>query len=118
MIPLFQQIGAAAALPEIVLAVLAMILLMEGVFSKKVTPSAIRVAAIASFIVVAGMIVWKSGTGTVTAFGGAFVADPFARFMKVLALLGSAVALAMSGRYLARTKMDSNEYPVLIMLAR
>ncbi len=117
MIPLFQQIGAAAALPEIVLAVLAMILLMEGVFSKSITPGAIRVAAIAAFIVVAGMIVWKSGTGTVTAFGGAFVADPFARFMKVLALLGSAVALAMSGRFLARTKMDSNEYPVLIMLA-
>ena len=103
MIPLFQQIGAAAALPEIVLAVLAMILLMEGVFSKSITPGAIRVAAIAAFIVVAGMIVWKSGTGTVTAFGGAFVADPFARFMKVLALLGSAVALAMSGRFLART---------------
>jgi NADH-quinone oxidoreductase subunit N len=117
MIPLFQQIGAAAALPEIVLAVLAMILLMEGVFSKKITTGAIRVAAIAAFIVVAGMIVWKSGTGTVTAFGGAFVADPFARFMKVLALLGSAVTLAMSGRFLARTKMDSNEYPVLIMLA-
>jgi NADH-quinone oxidoreductase subunit N len=117
MIPLFQQIGAAAALPEIVLAVLAMILLMEGVFSKKITTGAIRVAAIAAFIVVAGMIVWKSGTGTVTAFGGAFVADPFARFMKVLALLGSAVTLAMSGRFLALTKMDSNEYPVLIMLA-
>ncbi|MDE2447126.1 MAG: NADH-quinone oxidoreductase subunit NuoN [Alphaproteobacteria bacterium] len=117
MIPLFQQIGAAAALPEIILAVLAMILLMEGVFSKKVTTGAIRVAAIAAFVVVAGLIVWKSGTGTVTAFGSAFVADPFARFMKVLALLGAAVTVAMSGRYLARNNMDSNEYPVLIMLA-
>ncbi len=114
---IFQQIGAAAALPEIALAVLAMIVLLEGVFSKRVTPSAIRAAAIAAFIVVALMIVWKSGSGTVTAFGGAFIADPFARMMKVLALTGSAITLAMSGKYLARTNMDSNEYPVLIMLA-
>ena len=117
MIPLFQQIGAAAALPEIVLAILAMVVLMEGVFSKTVTTGAIRVAAIVAFAVVAALVVWKTGTGSVTAFGDAFVADPFARFMKVLALLGSAVTIAMSGRFLARTKMDSNEYPVLIMLA-
>jgi NADH-quinone oxidoreductase subunit N len=45
------------------------------------------------------------------------VVDDFARFMKVLALIGSAVTLIMSGRYLLRTKMDSEEYPVLIMLA-
>jgi NADH-quinone oxidoreductase subunit N len=117
MTPFFQQIGAAAALPEIILAILAMVLLMEGVFSTRVTPSAIRWAAVAAFIVIAALVVWKTGQGRVYAFGEAFVVDNFARFMKVLALLGSAVTLAMSGRYLARTKMDSNEYPVLIMLA-
>jgi NADH-quinone oxidoreductase subunit N len=117
MTPFFQQIGAAAALPEIILAILAMVLLMEGVFSSRVTPSAIRWAAVAAFIVVAALVVWKTGESKVYAFGEAIVVDNFARFMKVLALLGSAVTLAMSGRYLARTKMDSNEYPVLIMLA-
>jgi NADH-quinone oxidoreductase subunit N len=117
MIPFFQSIGAAAALPEIVLAILAMVLLLEGVFSKKVTTSAIRWAAVAGFIVVAGLIVWKTGEGRVYGFDGAYVVDNFARFMKVLALLGAAVTLIMSGRYLARVKMDSNEYPVLIMLA-
>ena len=117
MIPLFQNIGAAAALPEIALAVLAMVLLLEGVFSKTVTTSAIRVAGIAALVVVAGLVVWKSGTGSVTAFGGAFVVDGFARFMKVLALMGSAVTLSMSGRFLMRSKMDSNEFPVLILLS-
>ena len=112
-----QQIGAAAALPEIALALLAMLMLMEGVFSKSVTTSAIRWGAIASLAAVALMVAWKSGTGSVTAFGGAFVADPFARFMKVLALGGSAFTLLLSGKYLARTKMDSNEYPVLLLLA-
>jgi NADH-quinone oxidoreductase subunit N len=117
MIPFFQSIGAAAALPEIVLAILAMVLLLESVFSSRVTSAAIRVAAIAAFVVVAGIVVWKTGTGRVYAFDGGFIVDNFARFMKVLALLGSAITLIMSGQYLLRTKMDSEEYPVLIMLA-
>jgi NADH-quinone oxidoreductase subunit N len=117
MTPFFQSIGAAAALPEIVLAILAMVLLLEGVFSSRITTGAIRWAAVAGFIVVAALIVWKTGEGRVYAFDGAYVVDNFARFMKVLALLGAAVTLIMSGRYLARVKMDSNEYPVLIMLA-
>jgi NADH-quinone oxidoreductase subunit N len=117
MIPFFQTIGAAAALAEICLAVLAMILLMESVFSTRVTSAAIRWAAVLAFNVVAGIVVWKTGQGRVYAFDGAFVVDNFARFMKVLALLGSAVTLIMSGRYMLRTKMDMEEYPVLIMLA-
>jgi NADH-quinone oxidoreductase subunit N len=117
MIPFFQHIGAAAALPEICLAILAMVLLLEGVFSARVTTAAIRWAAVAAFIVVAAMVIWKTGAGRVYAFDGAFVVDDFARFMKVLALLGSSVTLIMSGKYLLRTKMDSLEYPVLIMLA-
>jgi NADH-quinone oxidoreductase subunit N len=117
MIPFFQHIGAAAALPEICLAILAMVLLLEGVFSARVTSAAIRWAAVAAFIVVAAMVIWKTGAGRIYAFDGAFVVDDFARFMKVLALLGSSVTLIMSGKYLLRTKMDSLEYPVLIMLA-
>jgi NADH-quinone oxidoreductase subunit N len=117
MIPFFQTIGAAAALPEICLAIIAMFLLLESVFSSRVTSAVIRWAAVAGFAVVAAMVVWKTGAGRVYAFDGAFVVDDFARFMKVLALLGSAVTLIMSGKYLLRTKMDSEEYPVLIMLA-
>jgi len=112
-----EQIGAAAALPEIILAILAMVLLMEGVMIKSATPSTIRGGAIASLAVVAAIVLWKSGTGSVTAFGGAFVTDSFARLMKVLALFGAAVTLAMSGKYFRRNNMDSNEYPVLVLLA-
>ncbi len=112
-----QQIGAAAALPEIALALLAMIMLMESVFTNRQTSDAIRWGAIAALVAVALMVVWKSGTGSVTAFGGAFVADPFARFMKVLALGGSAVTLLLSGKYMIRARMDSEEYPVLVLLA-
>ena len=112
-----EQLGAAAALPEIALAILAMVLLMEGVLIKSATPSAIRGGAIAALAAVAALVLWKSGTGSVTAFGGAFVTDSFARLLKVMALFGAAVTLGMSGKYLRRNNMDSNEYPVLVLLA-
>jgi len=76
---ILQQLGAAAVLPEIVLAILAMVLLMEGVFVKAHTPGTIRWGAIASMVAVALLIMWKSGTGSVTAFNGALVVDSFAR---------------------------------------
>src|SRR5690606_37920838 len=56
-------------------------------------------------------------TGTGTAFGGAFIADPFARFMKVLTLIGSILTLIMSVGFAKAEKFDKFEYPVLIMLA-
>jgi NADH-quinone oxidoreductase subunit N len=112
-----QQIGAAAAFPEIALALLAILMLMESVFTNRPTSDAIRWGAIAALVAVALLEIWKSGTGSVTAFGGAFVVDGFARFMKVLALAGSAVTLLLSGKYLIRTRMDSEEYPVLVLLA-
>ncbi len=114
---ILQQIGAAAALPEIILALSAMLLLMEGVFVTAHTPNTIRWGAIVTLIAVAGLVIWKSGAGSVDAFGGAFVSDGFARMMKTLALIGGAGTLFMSGKYLARTKMDSEEYPVLVLLA-
>ncbi|MDP8996353.1 MAG: NADH-quinone oxidoreductase subunit NuoN [Pseudomonadota bacterium] len=114
---LFQQLGFAAALPEIALAILAMVLLLEGVMIKSTTPSTIRGGAIAGLAAVAALVIWKSGTGSVTAFNGAFVTDTFARVMKVMALFGAAVTLAMSGKYLRRNAMDINEYPVLVLLA-
>jgi NADH-quinone oxidoreductase subunit N len=117
MISFLNSFGAAAALPEITLAILAMVLLLESVFSSRVTSSVIRWGAVAAFVVTAALVVWKTGAGRVYGFDGAFVVDDYARFMKVLALLGSAVTLIMSGRYLLRTKMDMEEYPVLVMLA-
>ena len=68
---ILQQIGAAAALPEILLAIMAMVLLLEGVFVTAHTPNTIRWGAIASLVAVAGLVVWKSGTGSVEAFGAA-----------------------------------------------
>ncbi len=40
--------------------------------------------------------------GKLVAFGGSFVVDGFARFLKLLTLIGSAAAILMSLDYLAR----------------
>jgi NADH-quinone oxidoreductase subunit N len=47
---------------------------------------------------------------------GAFVNDAFARFMKLLALIGSLATLTMSQNYLRRENMDRFEFPVLVLL--
>jgi NADH-quinone oxidoreductase subunit N len=50
-------------------------------------------------------------------FGGSFVVDEFARFLKLLALTGSAGALALSLDYLKFEKQQKFEYGALFLLA-
>jgi len=56
-------------------------------------------------------------SGTLVTFGGSFVVDGFARFLKLLALAGSAIAIVMSPRYLAAEKQQRFEYSILILLS-
>jgi NADH-quinone oxidoreductase subunit N len=104
------------ALPEIVLALGAMALLMLGAFRGEQTAVAVNWLAI-GLLVAAGVIILRLPAGTLTTFGGSFVVDPFARFLKLLALTGSAGAILMSFDYLAREKQQKFEYPVLILLS-
>jgi NADH-quinone oxidoreductase subunit N len=104
------------ALPEIVLALGAMALLMLGAFRGEHTAVAINWLGI-GLLVTAGLIILWLPAGTLTTFGGSFVVDPFARFLKLLALTGSAGAILMSFDYLAREKQQKFEYPVLIVLS-
>jgi NADH-quinone oxidoreductase subunit N len=104
------------ALPEIVLAVGAMALLMLGAFRGEQTAVAVNWLAIL-LLVAAGVITLWLPPGTLTTFGGSFVVDPFARFLKILALTGSGGAILMSFDYLAREQQQRFEYPILILLA-
>ncbi len=47
---------------------------------------------------------------------GAVIVDPFARFMKLLILAGSAFALILSFDYLRDAKILKFEFPVLVLL--
>ncbi len=103
------------ALPEMVLAVGALFLLMLGVFRGERSTPVVTGIAIALIIATAILAGWLVEGGTT--FGGAFVLDPFARFMKVLTLIGSGVAIAMSVGFARAERFERFEYPILIMLA-
>jgi NADH-quinone oxidoreductase subunit N len=113
---LLEQADAVAALPEVVLAALAVALLMLGVFRNKDASDAVTLGALLSLGLVAALVIW-GGEGRQEAFKGAFVVDTFARVMKVLALFGSAVALVLSVNFMKRDGSARFEYPVLILLA-
>jgi NADH-quinone oxidoreductase subunit N len=105
----------APILPEIFLAVAAMALLMYGVFAgdkPTETPGWIAIAVLAA----TGWLVVGQDQGVVQIFDGAVVVDPFARFMKVLILIGSAFALILSFDFLRDAKILKFEYAVLILL--
>jgi NADH-quinone oxidoreductase subunit N len=104
------------ALPEIVLAVGAMALLMLGAFRGEHTAVAVNWLAIVLLVAAGVITLWLPG-GTLVTFGGSFIVDPFARFLKLLALTGSAAAILMSFDYLAVEKQQKFEYPILILLS-
>jgi NADH-quinone oxidoreductase subunit N len=104
------------ALPEIVLVVGAMLLLMVGAFRGERATNGIDGTAILLLIVTGLIVVLLPGDKLVT-FGGSFVVDTFARFLKLLALTGSAAAILMSFTFLAAEKKQKFEYSILILLS-
>lgn len=103
------------ATPELIIAIGAMVLLMVGVYSSERLNTTISVVAAVLLLVTAGWTLLYPADGT--AFGGAFVSDAFSRFMKLLALIGSAVTLIMSLSFARQEKFDKFEFPVLILLS-
>jgi NADH-quinone oxidoreductase subunit N len=103
-------------LPEIVLALGAMALLMLGVFAGETSTGPVNAAAIVLLLVVAALV-WGLPEGKLVAFNGSFVVDGFARFMKILALIGSAGAILISLDYMAREKQARFEYAVMILFS-
>jgi NADH-quinone oxidoreductase subunit N len=108
----------APMLPEIVLAVGALVLLMLGAFRRGAEGRDFSAHVIAILIVLAAAALLATAPPErASLFEGAFIADPFARFMKLLVLAGAALVLLMSFGDLARSKLLSFEYAVLLLLA-
>ena len=101
--------------PELILAIGALALLMMGAYSRSDTTMTVTGLAVAILVLAGFWVATSSGQGT--AYGSAFVQDSFARFMKMLALIGSAVTLVMSMRFAKQEHFDKFEYPVLILLS-
>ena len=104
------------AMPEIVLACASMALLMLGVIRGNAGTRSVSWIAILSLIVT-GVVLTAVQDGRMTTFGGQFVVDDFAHFMKWLVLIGSALAIAMSISFNEQEGIARFEYPVLILFA-
>jgi NADH-quinone oxidoreductase subunit N len=103
-------------LPELVLAVGAMVLLMIGAFRGQQTTALVTGLAICLLIVV-GVLELTLPAGKLTTFGGSFIVDNFARFLKILALIGSAVTLILSREFLSDPSRRIFEYSILVLLS-
>ncbi len=106
----------APLMPEIVLGVGAMALLLIGVYSGERSARLTDVLSIL-LLIAAGVLVVLQPQGKLVTFGGSFIVDDFARFLKVLALIGSAAAILMSIDYAEREHEQRFEYSVLIVLS-
>lgn len=102
-------------LPEIVLAIGAIALLMYGVFAGEKAAGSVGWGAVGFLILTLILVV--TGPKAASGFAGAFVVDPFASFMKVLALIGSIVAVILSTGPARVDGWGRFEYPVLVVLA-
>ena len=102
------------ALPEIVLAVSGLVILLCGVMPKKDPFFGISMAVVGA-LVAAGVLVLGQGEGT--GFLGQFVSDAFARFAKLLILLGAALAIVLSLDFNEREGLARFEYPVLMLFS-
>jgi NADH-quinone oxidoreductase subunit N len=104
-------------LPEIILAVYAMVALVGTVYTaqNKAAPMLVWITA-ALFVALAVMIGTSDAPGQ-TAFNGMFIDDGFARFAKVVILGGAAAVLVMSQGYMQQKGLLNFEYPLLIALA-
>ena len=102
-------------LPELVMAVGALVLLMIGVFAGDEPVGTVTAGAVILIVVAAALLVFAPVYGTT--FEGAFILDPFARFMKVLTLIGSGFAIVMTTAYARAARFERFEYPVLVVLA-
>ncbi|HKG75355.1 MAG TPA: NADH-quinone oxidoreductase subunit NuoN [Aestuariivirgaceae bacterium] len=116
MTALLNSVQAAAVMPELILALSAMALLMAGVFFLQNNIAAVNALALMAIVAAAVFVAWMP-PGRQEAFDGAFIVDGFARTMKLLVLLGSAVTLILSHDFMRVERMARFEYAVLLLLA-
>lgn len=104
----------ALATPEILLAAGALVLLMIGAFGGEKRTGLVSGLAVLLLLATAVAVIFgRDGT----TFDGAFIVDGFGRFVKVLVLIGSALAIIMTRTFAIAEKFDRFELPVLIVLA-
>ena len=102
------------AVPEIVLACCAMLILIFGVLQKKNPAFTCTMLALGALVLAGVMLL---GTHQGVAFNGLFVVDGFATYMKLLILVGAGLSAILALDYNVREGISRFEFPVLILLS-
>jgi len=103
-------------LPELVLAVGAMALLMLGAYRGQGITTLVTGFAVC-LLIATGVIELMLPAGKLTTFGGSFIVDDFARFLKITALIGSVATLLLSVEFLSDPSRRIFEYSILVLLS-
>jgi NADH-quinone oxidoreductase subunit N len=102
--------------PEIVLAAGAMLMLMVGVTFGEKSGDVVNGLCLAVLALAVILLLTLPG-GRYPLFGGSFVVDDYARFLKVLTLIGSGGALILSRDFLSAENLQKFEYGPLVLLS-
>lgn len=105
----------APAYPEMLLAAGTLVLLTLGVVINKERSLLVSYASVVLLMAVAAVVLFMPAEGVL--FNGLFIADSFARFMKVLVLGGSAFALLLALPNAVEHGTHKFEYAILVLLA-
>jgi NADH-quinone oxidoreductase subunit N len=106
----------SSVLPELIVLTSALALLMFGAMRGEHAVGFIEIASIVVLLVAGLFVVLQSGERA-EAFGGSLVIDNFSRFLKVLALVGSAAAILMSIDYFRQNNTRRFEFSILVLLS-
>jgi NADH-quinone oxidoreductase subunit N len=109
------QTDLLTLLPELIMAIGAMVLLLAGAMGGEKTAQVISWGAIA-LLAVTGVVIVMWMPDHATAFHGAFVSDSFARFAQILILIGSALSILLADEFF-QPAAARFELPVLMVLA-
>lgn len=108
----------APAMTEIFLIAVALALLMIGAFRDEEQDNQHFVSSLAIMaLVVALFMVWVGDKERAITFGGLFITDGYAAFLKGLVLIGAAVCLIMTPNFLQKEGVNRFEYTVLALFA-
>jgi len=105
----------APAYPEMIVAIGAIILLLLGIVLNKERSSLVAILSIVLLLGTAVFVVAQPVNGVI--FNGTFIADGFARYMKVLVLGGSAFSLMLALPHAVENGTHKWEYFILVLLA-
>jgi NADH-quinone oxidoreductase subunit N len=122
--PMAEVPNLIPAVPELFLALVAMGLLMVGVYQKEGTEAATRqtarliarIGAVALLLTLL-LVTTIANRGPSLSFGDMFIVDDFAVFVKVLVLIASCLSIVIAQDYFESQGIARFEYTVLILFA-